>query len=119
VLTTLNVGIKPDDILLNFDQEGVRVTKADPRNWHTFKSNQVTADDKSYPLHVIIQQARFFGPFPISYEDFIDEEQDRILGAVLLHVEEEGSRKPFFMAEDDKITRDDKKFIYKIMEMKP
>ena len=67
----------------------------------------------------MIQQARFFGPFPISYEDFLDEEQNHILGALPTHVAEEGLRRPFFMAEDDELEQGDSEFICKIMKMDP
>ena len=49
------------------------------KNWHIFKPTQISADDEENPIHVLIQQARYFGPFPLSYEDFIDAEQNRIL----------------------------------------
>ncbi|TKA76808.1 hypothetical protein B0A49_00544 [Cryomyces minteri] len=58
------------------------------KNWHMFKPTQVSADDEEYPTHVLIQQARFFGPFPLSYEDAIDAEQNRILAAILYYIEE-------------------------------
>ncbi|KAK4982672.1 hypothetical protein LTR50_007633 [Elasticomyces elasticus] len=67
------------------------------KNWHIFKPTQVLANDEEYPIHVLIQQARYFGPFPLSYEDVVDAEQNRILAAILFYIEEQNLRKPFSM----------------------
>ncbi|KAK5139173.1 hypothetical protein LTR04_003826 [Oleoguttula sp. CCFEE 6159] len=89
------------------------------KNWHIFKPTQISADDEEYPIHVLIQQARFFGPFPLSYEDVIDAEQNRVLAAILYYIEEHELRKPFSMLQDEEVTGEDKDFICKVMKMDP
>jgi len=80
---------------------------------------KVSADDAEYPAHVLIQQARYFGPFPLSYKTFLDEEQEKILAAIHIYIEEHGIRKPFSQVEDKEIRSGDKKFLCGIMQMDP
>ncbi|RMD41276.1 hypothetical protein DV735_g3857, partial [Chaetothyriales sp. CBS 134920] len=89
------------------------------KNWHIFKPDQISADHQDYAGHVLIQQARFFGPFPLSYEDVIDTEQNQILAGILYYIEEHNLRKPFSLAQDEEVTSEDKEFICKIMKMDP
>ncbi|RMZ85263.1 hypothetical protein DV738_g379, partial [Chaetothyriales sp. CBS 135597] len=89
------------------------------KNWHIFKPDKVSADHEEYAVHVLIQQARFFGPFPLSYEDVIDTEQNQILAGVLYYIEEHNLRKPFSLVQDEEVTSEDKEFICKIMQMDP
>jgi casein kinase II subunit alpha len=79
----------------------------------------MSADDPEYLVHVLIQQTRFFGPFPDSYEDFITLEQNQALAAIMYAIADEGSRKPFILAQDKELTEGDKRFIWKIMQMDP
>ena len=77
------------------------------------------ADDVEYPAHVLIQQARYFGPFPLSYKTLLEEEQENILAAIQIYREEHGIRKPFSQVEDKEITSEDKAFLCDIMQMDP
>lgn len=89
------------------------------RGFHIFKPVDVPADDAEFPVHVLIQQARYFGPFPLSYKTFLDEDQERILAAIHIYIEEHGLRKPFSQVEDEEITSEDKAFLCNIMQMDP
>lgn len=77
------------------------------------------ADDETYPLHVLIKQANFFGPFPLSYQEIADDERLNILTIVMNYVKENEKRKPFSMAEDPELTKEDRGFICKIMKLDP
>jgi casein kinase II subunit alpha len=89
------------------------------RGFHIFKPVDVPADDAEFPVHVLIQQARYFGPFPLSYKTFLDEDQERILAAIHIYIEEHGLRKPFSQVEDKEITLEDNAFLCNIMQMDP
>jgi casein kinase II subunit alpha len=86
---------------------------------HLFKPPNISADDEEFPVHVLVQQARYFGPFPLSYEEVLDEEQNQILAAVHIHIEEQDLRKPFSLVEDKEVTQEDKDFICKTMRVDP
>ena len=70
-------------------------------------------------MHVLLQQARYFGPFPPTYKEVLDEEQNQILAAVHVHVEEQNLRKPFSLVEDKEVTQEDKDFICRTMQLDP
>ncbi|WPB06585.1 uncharacterized protein RHO25_011242 [Cercospora beticola] len=89
------------------------------RNFHIFKPPKVSADDAEFPVHVLIQQARYFGPFPLTYKSFLDEEQEKILAAIHIHIEEQCIRKPFSQVEDEELTPEDKIFLCEIMRLDP
>lgn len=80
---------------------------------------KVSADDAEFPVHVLIQQARYFGPFPLTYETYLDEEEEKILAAIHIYIEEQGMRKPFAQVEDEEITSEDKEFLCGIMQTDP
>jgi casein kinase II subunit alpha len=67
----------------------------------------------------MIQQARFFGPFPVSYEDFIDADQNKALAMIMSRIEEQKSRRPFQLLQDKEVTAADKVFLCKVMRMDP
>ena len=87
------------------------------RGFHIFKPADVLADDAEFPVHVLIQQARYFGLFPLSYETFLDQEQEKILAAIHIYIEERGIRKPFSQVEDKEIIPKDKEFLCDIMQL--
>lgn len=70
------------------------------RGFHIFKPVDVLADDAEFPINFLIQQARYFEPFPLSYKTFLDEEQERVLAAIHICIEERGIRKPFSLVEN-------------------
>jgi casein kinase II subunit alpha len=55
----------------------------------------------------------------LSYKTFLDEDQERILAAIHIYIEERGIRKPFAQVEDKEITLEDKAFLCDIMQMDP
>ncbi|KJX94470.1 hypothetical protein TI39_contig4189g00010 [Zymoseptoria brevis] len=89
------------------------------RNFHIFKPRVISADDEEFLVHVLIQQARYFGPFPLSYEMWLDKEQQQVLAAVHIHIEEQDMRKPFLQAEDEEMTLEDRDFLCGIMKLDP
>lgn len=79
----------------------------------------MSPDDEDYPLNVLIQQARIFGPFPPTYEEIADEESLDVLTFVHNHIRENELYKPFELANDKELTVQDKEFILKIMKPDP
>jgi len=78
----------------------------------------VSVDDAEFPVHVLVQ-ARYFGPFPLSYKTYLDEEKERILAATHIYIEERGIHKTFSQVEDKEITPEDKAFPCDIMQLDP
>ncbi|KAI6906696.1 hypothetical protein KC318_g5337 [Hortaea werneckii] len=90
------------------------------RGFHIFKPVAgVTADDAEFPAHVLMEQARYFGPFPLRYQELLDEESESILAAIHVLIEQEGTRKPFLLVEDEEIQLEDKEFLCDIMRLDP
>lgn len=79
----------------------------------------MSADDTESPAHVLLQQARYFGPFPLSYKTLLDEDQEKTLAAIHIYIEEQGMRKPFSQVEDKEVTSEDKEFLCDVMQMDP
>jgi casein kinase II subunit alpha len=86
---------------------------------HLFKPPNISSDDEEFPVHVLVQQARYFGPFPLTYEEVLDEELNRVLAAVHVHIDEQDLRKPFILLKDEEVTQEDKDFICKTMQLDP
>jgi hypothetical protein len=55
----------------------------------------------------------------MSYKTFLDEEQERILAAIHIYIEERDNRKPFELVEDEEITSEDKVFLCDVMQLDP
>ncbi|EGP89626.1 uncharacterized protein MYCGRDRAFT_37854 [Zymoseptoria tritici IPO323] len=89
------------------------------RNFHIFKPRDMSADDEEFLVHVLVQQARYFGPFPLSYEMWLDKEQQQVLAAVHIHIEEQDMRKRFAQMEDEEMTLEDRNFLCGIMKLDP
>ena len=89
------------------------------RGFHIFKPADISAGDAEFPVHVLVQQARYFGPFPLCYKTYLDEEQERILAAIHIYIEERGIRKPFSQVGDKEITTEDKVLLCDIMQLDP
>ncbi|KAI9729161.1 MAG: hypothetical protein M1834_007068 [Cirrosporium novae-zelandiae] len=92
--------------------------------WHIFKPDPKDAkpDDAIYPMHVLIKQTSFFGPFPLSYTSLIadeDEERWSILGYATNYVQENKKWKPFSLAQDKELSGEDRRFICRIMKLDP
>jgi casein kinase II subunit alpha len=55
----------------------------------------------------------------MSYKTFLDEEQERILAAIHIYIEEQDTRKPFSQVEDKEVTLEDKEFLCDVMQLNP
>ncbi|KAL9121403.1 MAG: hypothetical protein Q9187_002042 [Circinaria calcarea] len=88
-------------------------------SFHIFKPKNLKPDDEAYPYHVLLKQANFFGPFPLSYQEIADEERLSILTFAMNYLEANEPRKPFSTAEDPELTKEDREFICKIMKLDP
>ncbi|KAH8765792.1 putative serine/threonine protein kinase [Hyaloscypha finlandica] len=84
--------------------------------WHIFKPDPKDAgpDDDAYPNHVLVKQIEVFGPFPLSYFDFLPQEDERweFIGDATQYIIDHQKWKPFAKAED-------RTFICKIMKLDP
>ncbi|RMZ01932.1 hypothetical protein D0862_06193 [Hortaea werneckii] len=90
------------------------------RGFHIFKPVAgVTADDPEFPAHVLMEQARYFGPFPLRYHELLDKESESILAAIHVLIEQEGTRKPFSLVEDEEMLQEDREFLCDIMRLDP
>ncbi|KAL9116969.1 MAG: hypothetical protein Q9187_006500 [Circinaria calcarea] len=89
------------------------------KSWHIFKPDNLDPDDETFPLHVLIKQANFFGPFPLSYQEIADDERLYILTVVMNYIKENVKRKPFSMVQDRELIKEDREFICKIMKLDP
>ncbi|PVH82014.1 putative serine/threonine protein kinase [Cadophora sp. DSE1049] len=91
--------------------------------WHIFKPDPKDAgpDDEAYPSHVLVKQIAFFGPFPLSYFDFLPKEDERweFIGDATLYIIDHQKWKPFAKAEDKELAEEDRTFICKIMKLDP
>ncbi|KAH7348527.1 kinase-like domain-containing protein [Rhexocercosporidium sp. MPI-PUGE-AT-0058] len=78
-------------------------------------------DDESYPNHVQVKQIGFFGPFPLSYFDFLPKEDERweCIGDATQYIINHQKWKPFAKAEDNELAEEDRMFICKIMKLDP
>ncbi len=83
-----------------------------------FKSEQVSAEDEEYPIDVLIQQATFFGQFPLSYEDIIDAKQNQTLAAILYYIQGTQLTQAVLRASE-RGSDGHKEFICKVMKMDP
>jgi casein kinase II subunit alpha len=92
------------------------------KHFHIFKpppDAETSPDDEEFWMHVLVQQVRYFGPWPPSYTDFISEEEEQFLSGTMQYVHEKGWRKPFELLQDKEVTLADKMFISKMMQMDP
>ncbi|KAF8864050.1 kinase-like protein [Acephala macrosclerotiorum] len=91
--------------------------------WHIFKPDPKDAgpDDEAYPNHVLVKQTAFFGPFPLSYFDFLPKEDERweFIGDATQYIIDHQKWKPFAKAEDEELAEEDRTFICKIMKLDP
>ena len=62
------------------------------------------------------RQDKYFGPFPLSYTSLADDDTLDTLTTITESVEE---RTPFEMASSQEITKEDREFISKLMQLDP
>lgn len=90
------------------------------RGFHIFKPvDRVSADDPEFPAHVLMEQARYFGPFPLRYKELLDKESECTLAAIHVLIEQQGTRKPFSLIEDEEVLPEDKEFLCDVMKLDP
>ncbi len=85
-------------------------------NWHIFKPD-VPADHEHYELKILMKHCQFFGPYPPSYQEIADEDTQKILAFVMDTVQD--TRKPFHLTRESEISKEEKAFILKIMQLDP
>jgi hypothetical protein len=85
-------------------------------NWHIFKPDNCKPEDDEYPLHVLIEQVSYSGPFPLKYQEIADLERLQVMhyGAGF-YINENSLRKQFMILADPEIPKDDKTFICRLM----
>jgi hypothetical protein len=66
-----------------------------------------------------LDDSQYDRPFPLTYEEVLDEELNRVLAAVHVHIDERDLRKPFLLVEDEEVTQEDKDFICRTMQLDP
>lgn len=71
-----------------------------------------------YELEILAKYHIYFGPFPLSYRDLADEGTLGVLSFVMNNVPPEKLR-PFSLASQKEISKQDKEFILKIMKLDP
>ena len=87
------------------------------KNCHIFKPSDVPFERDEYPLQVLIKQVSIFGPVPLSYGDFANDERLGILTAVINLISEHNLQRPFHLAVYKELSKEDKTFICKIMKL--
>jgi serine/threonine protein kinase len=65
-----------------------------------------------------MKQHQFFGPFPLSYTELVDEEMLAVITCIINGVPPD-MMKPFGWITEREISKEDKAFILKIMKMDP
>ncbi|KAL9003647.1 MAG: hypothetical protein Q9188_003491 [Gyalolechia gomerana] len=85
-------------------------------HWHIFKPPKVDPADSVYAIEVLRRQHQYFGPFPLSYRNLVDNETLDTLTVIMESVEK---RTPFKMASSKEITREDRDFVCKLMRLDP
>ncbi|RMZ10520.1 hypothetical protein D0864_01234 [Hortaea werneckii] len=90
------------------------------RGFHIFKPvDGLSADDPEFAAHVLMEQARYFGPFPLRYNELLDKESESILAAIHILIEQQRTRKPFSLVEDEEVLPEDKEFLCDVMKLDP
>ncbi|WEW62007.1 hypothetical protein PRK78_007507 [Emydomyces testavorans] len=84
-------------------------------NFHLFEPRNKDAEE-SYDLQVLMKQHEWFGPFPHSMKEIVDEGADKIVAYIYGKVERVGA---FLYAKEREICEADKAFILRIMKLDP
>ncbi|QKX54926.1 uncharacterized protein TRUGW13939_02016 [Talaromyces rugulosus] len=86
-------------------------------NFCIFKPKVPRGHDE-YELDILAKYNIYFGPFPPSYGDLADEETLGVLSLIMNDVPPEKLR-PFSLASQKEISKQDKEFILKLMKLDP
>ncbi|OAX77598.1 STE/STE20 protein kinase [Emergomyces africanus] len=84
-------------------------------NFHLFEP-QNTEAEQSYDLRVLMKQHEWFGPFPQSMKEIVDEGADKIIAYIYAKVERVGA---FIYLKEREISDADKAFVLRIMKLDP
>ena len=84
---------------------------------HIFKP-MVSMDHEDYEREILRRMHVFFGPYPLTYQEFASESALALLADVMESVPQT-ARKPFHMLRDKELTVEDKAFLLKIMKLDP
>ena len=86
-------------------------------NFSIFKPKVPRGHDR-YELEILANYHIYFGPYPPSYADLADQETLGILSFVMNDVPSE-KLKPFSLASQREISKEDKEFVLRIMKLDP
>ncbi|KKZ60399.1 hypothetical protein EMCG_00685 [[Emmonsia] crescens] len=86
-------------------------------NFFIFKPTVPRGHDE-YELQILAKYHIYFGPYPPSYVDLADQETLGVLSLVMNDVPPEKLR-PFSLASQQEISKEDKEFVLKIMKLDP
>ncbi|EEP78590.1 predicted protein [Uncinocarpus reesii 1704] len=91
------------------------------KGWHIFKPGNIDPADEKYPAYIMIKQINLFGPLPKKFAEIADEERADMAMQLNDYVERMSSkqRKPFALAEDARLSGENREFICKIMKLDP
>ncbi|KFY43571.1 hypothetical protein V495_03882 [Pseudogymnoascus sp. VKM F-4514 (FW-929)] len=91
-------------------------------NWHIFKPS-VPVDHEDYELEIMMKHCQYFGPYPLSYREIADLDKQSALADIMNTVGGATSgqdiRKPFCLIREKEISREDRKFLGKMMRLDP
>ena len=68
---------------------------------------------------VLIKQLSIFGPVPLGFQDIADDERLEILTQTIHYINDNNLKKPFHLSVDKELSKEDRKFICKIMKLDP
>ncbi len=85
-------------------------------NRHTFKPSNTDPTDSAYPIEVLRRQDECFGPFPIGYTSLADDDR---LDTLTIITQSAEKRTLFEMASSREISKEDREFISKLMQLDP
>ncbi|KAI1144251.1 STE/STE20 protein kinase [Hypoxylon sp. FL0543] len=85
-------------------------------DFNVFRPKDIKFDDENYRAEIIKSQFRYFGPFPAKYREISSEET---LTSILyiMHLVPPSNMTPFRLVTEREVTKEDKEFILKIMQM--
>jgi hypothetical protein len=75
---------------------------------------------EDYELNILIEQYKYFGPYPPKYQDLIKDDQN--LHMVIQYLYDkvpQSEMKPFALVAEREVSKEDKQFICRIMKMDP
>lgn len=78
----------------------------------------VSFDDDEFEFTVLKKHHQFFGPFPMTYSEFADEDAVKLIIYAMETTPAE-KRKPFHAITEREISKEDNVFLQKIMKLDP